>query len=53
MNKRDIVIKLQADKRGLEFLLKSAYASDSKVRIEALNDYVGGLLEWIQQEGKV
>ena len=53
MNKREIVNKLQADEKALTLLLASQFASDLSIELDAKLQYVIGLLEWIQQEGKV
>ena len=53
MNKREIVNKLQTDQKALEVLLASQFASDLSIKLDAKLQYVTGLLEWIQQEGKV
>lgn len=53
MTKRDIISKLQSDKKLLELLIDSKYASDAKVRLEGKVEYVSALLEFITQEGKV
>ena len=53
MNKKDIVNKLQADKKSIEYLIESKYASDAKIRMQATLDYIDSLLERINQENKV
>ena len=53
MNKRDIVRQLEVDRKALEVLSASRFASDSKIRIDSKLEYVLSLLERIQQGGKV
>lgn len=53
MTKRDIMNKLRGDIIALELLIKSQFASDLKIKLEAKLDYTQSLLEWIEQGAKV
>ena len=53
MTKRDIMNKVRGDIVALELLIKSQFASDLKIKLEAKLDYTKNLIEWIEQEGMV
>jgi hypothetical protein len=53
MNKKDILKKIQNDLDNAELLFKLMDDGDVKMRLGAQSGYIRGLLEWINQEGKV
>ena len=54
MNKKDIINKLNVDRdNAMSLINKELVSFDSKVRLEAVVDYIESLLERIQQDGKV
>ena len=53
MNKRQIVAKLQSDKAYADKLMNILDDTALKMKLEVMSNYISGLLEHIQQDGKV
>lgn len=53
MNKKQIILKLESDKAYADKLMNILDDTELKRKLEVMSNYINGLLEHIQQGGKV